>query len=100
LRPLKQKKNIGYSSRYEGVIPIFLIENRVLRKNHKEVSKSPEKTRVGWKFLAISLSKFDRFPKTHVYSERGTFGASSYAKNSILIFFRTIEFSEGGEGLK
>jgi len=44
----------------------------------------------------IKLSKFDRFSKTHIYSERGTFGAYSYEKNSILIFFRKIEFSEGG----
>jgi hypothetical protein len=36
LRPSKQKKNIGYSSRFEGVIPIFLIENHVLKKTCKK----------------------------------------------------------------
>jgi hypothetical protein len=36
LRPLKQKKNIGYNSRFEGVIPIFLIPNHVLRKTQKK----------------------------------------------------------------
>ena len=33
----KTKKNIGYSSRFEGGIPIFLIENHVLRKTLKKL---------------------------------------------------------------
>jgi hypothetical protein len=32
----KTKKNIGYNSRFEGVIPIFLIPNHVLRKTQKK----------------------------------------------------------------
>ncbi len=46
--------------------------------------------------FSISLSKSDRFSKTHIYSERGNFGASSYVKNSTSDFFRKIEFSTGG----
>jgi hypothetical protein len=83
-------------------VPIFLIGNHVLQKTIKKFKKSQkclEKTIVGWKFLAIGVSKFDRFSKTHIYHERGTLGASSYAKNSILIFFRKIDFSEGGAPL-
>jgi hypothetical protein len=44
VKTFKIKKNIGYSSRYEGVIPIFLIENHVLRKACKKrenVLKAP-----------------------------------------------------------
>ena len=48
----------------------------------------------------ISLSKSDRFSKTHIYSERGNFGTSSYDKNSTSIFFQKIGFSEGGAPLK
>jgi len=39
LRPLKQKKNIGYSSRNEGEVPIFLLENHVLRKTINKFGK-------------------------------------------------------------
>jgi len=54
---------------------------------------------VGWKFLVISLLKFDHFWKSYIYSERGNLDASSCTKNLISIFFRKIEFSEGGGGL-
>jgi hypothetical protein len=36
------------------------------------------------------------FWKSHMYLEREDVAASSYTKNSISIFFRKIEFSEGG----
>jgi hypothetical protein len=78
---------------------IFLVENHALRKTIKNFEKLLEKTVVGWKFLAISLLKFDRFLKVRIYSERGYFGASSYAKKSILIYLRKVEFSEGGSPL-
>jgi len=34
--------------------------------------------------------------KNHIYSERGAHGASSYAKNSISIFFEKSAFLRGG----
>ncbi len=52
---------------------------------------------VGWKFLVIRLLKFDHFWKSYIYSERGNLDASSCTKNLISIFFRKIEFSEGGD---
>jgi hypothetical protein len=39
------------------------------------------------KFPAISPLKFGLFSKKQIYSKRGAFAASSYAKNSISIFF-------------
>ncbi len=40
MRPLKQNKNIGYSSRFEGGVPIFLIGNHVLRKTINKFFKN------------------------------------------------------------
>ena len=48
------------------------------------------------KSLPLSLPKSDRFSKNHIYSGRGDFSASSYAKNSTSIFFQKIGFSEEG----
>jgi hypothetical protein len=36
IETFKTKKNIGYSSRYEGGVPIFLNGNHVLRKTCKK----------------------------------------------------------------
>jgi hypothetical protein len=49
-----------------------------------------------WNFSTISPLKFDLFLKNHIYSERGAHGASSYAKNSISIFFEKSGFLKGG----
>ena len=62
-------------------------------KKHENFS---ENMLVGSKFSLISLWKPGRFAKTHIYSERGNFGTSSYDKNSTSIFFQKIGFSEGG----
>jgi hypothetical protein len=40
--------------------------------------------------------KYVRFWKIHIYFERGDVAASFYTNNSISIFFRKIDFSEGG----
>ena len=49
------------------------------------------------KFPRISRLKFGRFAKSHIYSERGDFGASSYDKNSNSIFFEKVGFRGGGD---
>jgi hypothetical protein len=65
-------------------------------KNFKKSRKFLEKHGSSAHISLISLSKSDRFSKTHIYSERGIFSASSYGKNSISVFFRKIDFFEGG----
>jgi len=70
---------------------IFLVENHALRKTIKNFEKLLEKTVVGWKFLAISLLKFDRFLKVRIYSERGHFGASSYAKKTQYRYYYSLK---------
>ena len=65
-------------------------------KNHKNFSKNRV---VECNFFTISLLKPSHFSKSHIYSKRGNFGASPYAKNSILIYFRKIDFSKGGAPL-
>jgi len=47
-------------------------------------------------FHVKSLRKLDHFPKSHIYSERGSYAASAYDKNSTSIFFWKIWFSKGG----
>ena len=69
-------------------------------KNFKKLQKFLEKHGSRMHISSISLLKSDRFSKTHIYSERGNFGAASYAKNSIFDFFRKTDFSEGGGPLK
>ena len=68
--------------------------------NFKKSRKFLEKHGSSAHISLISLSKSDRFSKTHIYSERGIFSASSYVKNSISDFFRKTDFSEGGGPLK
>jgi hypothetical protein len=51
---------------------------------------------VGSWFLSISQLKPNRFAKSYIYSERGSFGASSHIKNSVSIFFQKIGFSKRG----
>ena len=46
------------------------------------------------------LSKFGLFSKTYIYSERGSFAAFFYVKNSISIFLQKIDFSKGGGALQ
>ena len=46
-----------------------------------------------------SLPKFGLFPKSYIYSERGSFSASFHVKNSISIFLQKIDFSKEGRPL-
>jgi hypothetical protein len=70
-----------------------IFKTEKISKNYESFSKNMV---VGSKFLSISPWKSAHVAKSHIYSERGHFGASSYVKNSISIFFRKIDFSEGG----
>jgi hypothetical protein len=51
-------------------------------------------------FHVKSLRKLDHFPKSHIYSERGSCAASAYDKNSTSIFLWNVGFSKGGASLK
>jgi hypothetical protein len=93
---LQNEKNIVYSSRQKGGVPIFLTRNHVLRKtcNFLEIPV------VGPNCSLCKSIKSVRFSKSYIHSGRGNVGASSCARNSITIFFQKIGFLRGGERLK
>ncbi len=90
-----KKKYIGYILNRKRVISFFLIKNHVLRKTIKKFKNFLGKDASRVEVFCDKSVKIWWFLKNHIYSERGSFGASYHAKNSILIFFQKISSSEG-----
>ncbi len=57
---------------------------KTLKKSQNFLEKDDSRS----KFPVISLLKYGRFWKSHIYFERGDAAASSYTKNSISIFLK------------